>query len=99
MPVPNQEYDSFYQFVWCVWAVDLPSIKDVLSVLNGVFLWVYISLVSYDLWLFLIARFLIKESMSVKTYEQHDNVVLEQVHFTHCGKRLIVWPFRMKLPS
>ena len=22
MPVPSQEYDSFYPFVWCVWTID-----------------------------------------------------------------------------
>ena len=22
MPVPSQEYDSWYPFVWCVWAFD-----------------------------------------------------------------------------
>ena len=24
MPIPSQEYDSHYSFVWCVWAFTLP---------------------------------------------------------------------------
>ena len=42
MPVPNQEYDSCYPFVWCVWAFDF-------AIWQGTFLGVQYYLLFYFL--------------------------------------------------